>query len=70
MRPKERIKPFMEEITKLWEEVPDWRFGQLISNVLDVLTLDKFFLEDEETLQIFRNYFGKGSDTSNENKEC
>lgn len=60
MRDKNRIKPFMEEITKYWEEVPDWRFGQLISNVLDMLTVDKFFLEDEEVLEVFRKYFKKG----------
>jgi len=60
MRDKARIKPFMEEITKYWEEVPDWRFGQLISNVLDMLTVDKFFLEDEEVLEVFRKYFKEG----------
>lgn len=60
MRDKNRIKPFMEEITKYWEKVPDWRFGQLISNVLDMLTVDKFFLEDEEVLEVFRKYFKEG----------
>lgn len=60
MRNKDRIRPFLEEIAECWEEVPDWRFGQLISNVLDILTLDKFFLEDEEVLEIFRKYFKQG----------
>lgn len=60
MRDKNRIKPFMEELTKLWEEeCPDWRFGQLISNVFDYLQYDAFFYEEKEILNEFKKYFKK-----------
>ena len=29
MRDKNRIKPFLERLEKVWNEVPDWRFGQV-----------------------------------------
>lgn len=32
MRPKERIKPFLKYIEKLWVESPNQRFGQLLIN--------------------------------------
>lgn len=60
MRDKKRIKPFMNELATIWErECPDWRFGQLIYNVLDVCREDKFFLEENETLEVFKNFFNK-----------
>jgi hypothetical protein len=34
MRNKNRIPKFLKELEKYWQKVPDWRFGQLISNVL------------------------------------
>lgn len=57
MRDKNRIKPFMEEITKYWEKVPDWRFGQLMQNVFAESSTDLFFLEEDETLKLFRKCF-------------
>jgi hypothetical protein len=32
MRSEKRIKPFMEWLTKKWEESPDQRFGQFLIN--------------------------------------
>lgn len=61
MRKKERIKPFLEEIGKLWETVPDWRFGQLIINVLGTCKKDPWFYEEEEMLELWKEYF-KGED--------
>lgn len=60
MRDKNRIKPFMEEITKCWEEVPDWRFGQLMLNVFGTSDIDPFFLEEDEMLKCFKKFFKKG----------
>lgn len=58
MRDKKRIDPFMHEIAKIWkEECPDWRFGQLMSNVLNSLPRDPFFYEEKEMLNEFRKYF-------------
>ena len=57
MRDIKRIKPFLEEIEKLWEKVPDWRFGQLIINVLKKKKKDPFFYEEEEMLELWKEFF-------------
>ena len=59
MRDIERIEPFLQEIGKLWKQVPDWRFGQLMSNVLNSLPQDPFHYEDKEMLEEFDKYFKK-----------
>ena len=64
MRKVERIKPFMEEITKLWEEnCPDWRFGQLIINVFGDWDRDPFFPEEDEILERFKSFFNKNDNS-------
>lgn len=58
MRDPNRIKPFLETIAKCWEQVPDWRFGQLIENLkrrLDVK--DLFYIEDEELEEAIKKVF-------------
>lgn len=58
MRKIERIEPFMKELTKIWKEkCPDWRFGQLMSNVLNSFDIDPFFIEEDEMLERFKKYF-------------
>ena len=57
MRDIKRIKPFLEEIEKLWEKVPDWRFGQLIVNVLGTCKKDPFFYEEDEMLELWKEFF-------------
>ena len=57
MRDIKRIKPFLEEIEKLWEKVPDWRFGQLIMNVLGTCKKDPFFYEENEMLELWKEFF-------------
>lgn len=58
MREIERIEPFMKELTKIWKEkCPDWRFGQLMSNVLNSFDIDPFFIEEDEMLERFKKYF-------------
>lgn len=61
MRDIHRIKPIMEELTAIWEENPDWRFGQLVSNVLGEVMKkynisDMFFPEDDFWLNGIREY--------------
>ena len=34
MRDKSRIKPFLEEVSNIWEKYPDLRFGQLVMDVI------------------------------------
>ena len=57
MRDIKRIKPFLEEIEKLWEKVPDWRFGQLVMNVLGTCKKDPFFYEEDEMLELWKEFF-------------
>ena len=61
MRDPDRIQKFCNEIARLWGCVPDWRFGQLLSNVLGDWQArthrDIFFPEDDELIQAFRDYF-------------
>lgn len=58
MRKPERIDKFCNELAAIWKEkVPDWRFGQLIVNVLNSLPRDPFFYEEDEMIEVFRKYF-------------
>ena len=57
MRNPERIDKFCSKLAKYWKEVPDWRFGQLICNVLGTCTRDPFFYEEDEMLKVFEDYF-------------
>ena len=67
MRNKKRIKEFCNELANIWEEnVPQWRFGQLICNVFGQMATedkDPFFPEEDEMINYFKNYF------NNENKD-
>ena len=55
MRDKNRIKPFLLEVEKLWEKNPDLRFGQLIYLVVGELGRDIFFPEEDEWLEAIRS---------------
>lgn len=55
MRNPNRIKPFLEEVERLWNKVPDWRFGQLICNI--PYNRDPFFLEEDEFLEEMKKLF-------------
>ncbi len=58
MRKPERIDTFCAELAKIWKEnVPEWRFGQLMVNVLNSLPRDPFYYEEDEMIQVFRDYF-------------
>ena len=60
VRDPNRIEPFVEELGKIWkEECSDWRFGQLISNVIDSCGCDIWFIEDDEMMDVIRKYFDR-----------
>ena len=61
MRDISRIKKFCNELATIWEtKCPDWRFGQLVLNVLGQYYYetkrDSFFAEEDELMQFFRKY--------------
>lgn len=54
-RDPRRIRKFCNQLADIWEsQCPDWRFGQLIMNVLQK---DPFYIEDDEIMEIFKKYF-------------
>ena len=57
MRDKKRIKPFLKELQNIWEQVPDWRFFQLICNIQRGLGSDSLYLEDDDALVRIKNMF-------------
>ena len=60
MRDPKRIDKFCDELKTIWHCVPDWRFGQLMSNMLGAYVTEKkrdiFFPEDGELIEFFREY--------------
>lgn len=54
MRNKNRIDPFLARLGNVWKCVPDWRFGQLMVNVLNSMEKDPFFPEEDEILEHIR----------------
>ena len=64
MRKPERLDKFYDELKEIHKKhFPDWRFGQLIVNVLAdwqaKTKRDIFFPEEDEMIQIFRDYVNK-----------
>ena len=64
MRDINRLDKFYNELKEIHKKnFPDWRFGQLLVNVLAdwqaKTKRDIFFLEEDEMIQIFRDYVNK-----------
>lgn len=58
MRDRMRIPMVLQLIERYWLQVPDWRFGQLIENIKTFVGVeDLFFMEDDELMQIFEDFF-------------
>lgn len=54
MRDPKRIQKFCNQLAEIWSKVPDWRFGQLVVNVLG---RDPFYIEDDRAMKCFEIYF-------------
>jgi hypothetical protein len=63
MRDIKRIRKFCNEFASIWETYcPDWRFGQIMSNVLGAMQSegrDIFFPEEQEMIDYIKKYFKK-----------
>lgn len=61
MRDIKRIRKFCNELADIWEnKCPDWRFSQLILNVMSSDEMSKtmpFFVEDEEMMRFIKSFF-------------
>lgn len=60
MRDPQRITVFCNRLKRIWSCVPDWRFGQLMSNMLGAYVAqtgaDIFFPEDPDLFDFFDQY--------------
>lgn len=62
MRDVERIDGFLIQLGEIWKKkVPDWRFGQLISNLIDD-SGDPFYWEEEYFLDKVKEFFAEDED--------
>lgn len=60
MRDPKRIPEILNTIQEIWEQVPDWRFFQLISNIpWKDMQKDSFYYEDDKTLESLKLYLEK-----------
>lgn len=62
MRDPKRIDKFCWRLAEAWKKVPDWRFGQLMSNILgeyySKTKMDPFFVEDDEFMEFIEKLMG------------
>ena len=72
MRDPKRIDEFCDLLKELWKRVPDWRFGQLISNLGRQFRSDFertpggfFYAEDEEFMNELARILAKFNEHEN-----
>ena len=71
MRDSERIDKFCDLLKEIWKRVPDWRFGQLISNLgrqLEWTPGGFFYAEDEEFMSELARILAKFNEHENKYK--
>ena len=55
MRDPNRIDMIIEAVRNEWKKVPDWRLGQLISNISRAAGQpDPFFMEDDRLIKVIK----------------
>jgi len=61
MRNPDRINKFCNELADIWKtNACDWRFGQLMSNVLSEMQyegIDPFFPEEDKMIEYLKKFF-------------
>ena len=57
MRDINRIDDFCKKLAEYWKMYPDYRFFQMIINVLDGNNMDPWFLEEDQALKLFEEHF-------------
>ncbi len=71
MRDPKRIDKFCDLLKEIWKRVPDWRFGQLISNLgrqLEWTPGGFFYAEDEEFMNELARILAKFNEYENKQK--
>lgn len=64
MRKVERIPVIIAKLQAAWEKVPDWRLGQLISNLIGTGPQDVFSPEDEDWEKWLDNFNGEKQEST------
>lgn len=55
----DRIDGYLSRLGAIWKSVPDWRFGQLMCNLLGSAGVDPFFPEDDVLFDAMeKSFFG------------
>lgn len=56
MRNPERMQEMLKELEEFWKQVPDWRLGQVISNLsYEIMGCnDPFYVEDTDLLELLK----------------
>ena len=69
MRDPKRIPEILKLLQECWENVPDWRFGQLIENVKRYIgSADLFYIEDDKFVQYLKEFFQVDEETEEDVK--
>ena len=75
MRDPNRIYKYCNKLAEIWSQVPDWRFGQLMENMLSARLQAVqnpngfFYTEDEELFAFFENYMKEIIKEGRQNKD-
>lgn len=70
MRNPERISKIIAKLQLLWEEIPDQRFCQLVSNITGRSTgQDIFYIEDEDFEKMIDKMYDRFLVVKPQNKE-
>ena len=57
MRDIKRLALILNELTEIWYNVPDWRFGQLIENFKRFTEVeDLFYVGDDKMLEVLKKF--------------
>lgn len=59
MRDPARIDRILKKLRQVWHEVPDWRLGQLVSNLIGPGRQDVFFPEDTQWEAFLDDYLAR-----------
>ena len=57
MRDPNRIYKYCNKLAEIWSQLPDWRLGQLMINIIDQAGgALSFYMEDEDFLIMLEKY--------------
>ena len=70
MRDPKRINEYLNRLGAIWADCPDWRFGQLLINLLGAVReevgMDLFFVEDKEFFDALEKCYNRIMGRNNE----